>query len=264
MGAEPSATSNPVEPSPFCLEQLDKFSSLKAPPGSQTIKELCPQAQVMDSCRSVEEKPIFHFNFPSNNPDKKNILVFSLIHGDELGAGQVIKYWTERLSGIKNPRNEWRIIPILNPDGLKKKSRLNSKGVDLNRNFPTKDWNDEAHSLWAKLGNNPRRYPGPQASSEPETLCALKHIEEFKPFFISSIHTPLAVLDFDGPELKKKPPFSYLPWRSLGHFPGSLGRYMWFERQVPVLTAEFLSEGPKERSPLDQLQDGIGSLVQWL
>ena len=31
-------------------------------------------------------------------------------------------------------------IPCLNPDGMSKNTRTNSNGVDLNRNFPTKNW----------------------------------------------------------------------------------------------------------------------------
>jgi len=245
-----------------CLQQLGqfkKYSNLNV-----ELSRVCESAKVLESCTSVNGDSIFHFDFPSQNSKKKRILVFSLIHGDELPAGDVARYWVERLSSIENARNEWRVIPVLNPDGVKVKSRLNANGVDLNRNFPTRDWADQAHALWKKLNQNPRRYPGNTASSEPETRCALKHIEDFKPHFVISIHTPLAVLDFDGPRLAKKPSYHYLPWKSLGHFPGSLGRYMWFEREIPVLTAEFLSKPPASSDPLHQLQDIIGSLVTWL
>lgn len=246
----------------FCYSQLSQFK--KYPDLTVSLETVCTQALSLDGCQSVQGNPIFHFDFPSLNESKKRILVFSLIHGDELPAGDVGRYWVERLSTLSNARNEWRVIPVLNPDGLKLKSRLNAKGVDLNRNFPTRDWDEKAHELWKKLNRNPRRYPGDTASSEPETQCALKHIETFNPHFIVSIHTPLAVLDFDGPKLPRKVPYYYLPWRALGHFPGSLGRYMWFEREVPVLTAEFLSQPPKTSEPLHQLQDVIGSLVNWL
>ena len=263
---EKASTDNLPQLSQICMQQL---SSIKTYPGLKgstpsDLKSLCDKAQLLPRCQSVEQQPIFHFDFDSENPLKKKILVFSLIHGDETPAGQVIRYWTERLNQISGARNQWRIIPILNPDGVKKVSRLNSRGVDLNRNFPTQDWDTQAHSAWKKLNENPRRFPGPQANSEPETQCALDHIEDYKPFFVVSIHTPLAVLDFDGPKLNKKLPYGYLPWRSLGHFPGSLGRYLWFERQVPVLTAEFLADAPANEGPLRELQDALGTLVNWL
>jgi hypothetical protein len=133
--------------------------------------------------------------------------------------------------------------------------------VDLNRNFPTKDWEKDAVNYWKKeTKSNPRRFPGEKSGSEPETQCALKHIEDFKPDFIVSIHTPLKVLDYDGPKVRP-PKFDYLPWKNLGHFPGSLGRYMWFERKVPVLTMEMKEDLPSSTTPLMQLQDIIGFLV---
>jgi hypothetical protein len=246
----------------FCKTELSQFKKL--PDLQVDLSKICTQAKILEGCQSVNGDPIFHIDFPSHNEKKKKILVFSLIHGDELPAGEVGRYWLERLSSLENARNEWRVIPILNPDGLKMKSRLNARGVDLNRNFPTRDWGEQAHALWKKLNQNPRRYPGDSSNSEPETQCALKHIEEYKPDLITSVHTPLGVLDFDGPKVNKKLPYNYLPWKSLGHFPGSLGRYMWFERKVPVLTAEFFSQPPQTSEPLSQLQDVIGSLVQWL
>ncbi len=133
--------------------------------------------------------------------------------------------------------------------------------MDLNRNFPTEDWNDKALDFWKKDSkSNPRRFPGNVSASEPETKCALEHLKDFKPDFVVSIHTPLKVLDYDGPKVKP-PKFDYLPWKSLGHYPGSLGRYMWFERKVPVLTMELKDDLPTSNAPWLQLQDVIGVLV---
>ncbi len=239
------------------------FESLRAFPGSLSEKDLklaCEKVVVRDECMSVEKTPLFHYDRVGDAKSPKKILVFSLIHGDETGAGTVGRYWMERLESI-TPRNTWRVVPILNPDGVKLKTRTNAHKVDLNRNFPTRDWDDLAQKYWKLQSSaNPRRFPGDQGGSEPEVKCALGHIQDFTPDFIISIHTPLNVLDFDGPHVQA-PKFDYLPWRSLGHFPGSLGRYMWFERKTPVLTMELKSDLPKNIKPFDQLQDLIGSLV---
>ena len=86
----------------------------------------------------------------------------------------------------------------------------------------------------------------------------MSQIEEFKPDLVISVHTPYAVLDYDGDlSNKKKPPkFGGLPWKSLGTYEGSLGRYLWVERQVPVLTVELKHKtGISEIKAFDELQD---------
>lgn len=241
----------------LCLSGLKQF---KGESDLKFLTQACSQIQVLDGCQSVQKVPIYHYEKKGNHKSKQKILVFSLIHGDEIPAGSVGRFWMERIASIE-PRNSWRIVPVLNPDGLKLKTRTNANKIDINRNFPTKDWVEKAQAFWKRDSNsNPRRFPGNMAASEPETQCAVKHIEDFKPDMIVSIHTPLKVLDFDGPTVKP-PKFDYLPWKSLGHYPGSLGRYMWFERKVPVLTMELKEDLPASNQPLVQLQDIIGFLV---
>lgn len=242
-----------------CVTELKKFPGVS---DDKLLKQACEKVQMDALCVSVEGRPIFHYDKLSKDPNAKRVLVFSLIHGDETPAGTVGRYWMERLEGI-DPRNSWRVVPILNPDGVKLKTRTNANKTDLNRNFPTRDWNELAFSYWKKhTRENPRRFPGNGGGSEPETKCAMKQIEDFKPDFIVSVHTPLKVLDFDGPKMNPPPKFDYLPWRSLGNFPGSLGRYMWFERKTPVLTMELKDSLPPNLGPFEKLQDIIGSLVQ--
>jgi hypothetical protein len=240
------------------------MEALKAFPGkvdAALLQKACDKVQINDTCVSVDGRPIFHYDKISANPGAKKVLVFSLIHGDETHAGTVGRYWMERLESI-DPRNSWRVVPVLNPDGVQAKTRTNANNIDLNRNFPTKDWDQLAKTYWKKqTRENPRRNPGEAGGSEVETKCAMKLLEEFKPDFIVSVHTPLKVLDFDGPKVTF-PKYDYLPWRSLGHFPGSLGRYMWFERQTPVLTTELREDLPASLAPLERLQDVIGSLVK--
>jgi protein MpaA len=224
------------------------------------LKKACEKVTVLEGCTSVQGTKIFHYDRKGSHKSQQKILVFSLIHGDETGAGTLARLWMERLEDI-DPRNSWRVIPMLNPDGVKLKTRTNANKIDLNRNFPTKDWDAKAQDYWIKhTKSNPRRFPGNQAGSEPEINCALKQIDDFKPDFVVSIHTPLKVLDFDGPKVAP-PKFDYLPWRSLGHYPGSMGRYLWSERKTPVLTTELREDLPKTSKPLVDLQDVIGQLV---
>lgn len=241
----------------YCQSSLKIYGQKKS--NDKLLQSACQKVQQLSGCESVQGSPIFHYEKQGQHKSQQKILVFSLIHGDEIPAGMVGRFWMERLESI-DPRNTWRVVPILNPDGVKLKTRTNANHVDVNRNFPTADWAKDAKSYWIKTTNsNPRRNPGEKAASEPETRCAISHIETFQPDFVVSVHTPLKVLDFDGPRVKP-PHFDYLPWKSLGSYPGSLGRYLWLERKTPVLTAELKEDEPPAQS-MEQLQDVIGFLV---
>lgn len=241
-----------------CTQALGRYKGFKE---QADLKELCQKALLKKNCQSVLGKPIYHFDKNGQTDKAKKVLVISLIHGDEIGAGSLGRYWLERLQEIE-PRNTWRIIPVANPDGALKKTRTNASGVDLNRNFPTQDWDSQAETFWKKKSQgSERKFPGVKSASEPEVNCLLDHLHEFNPDFVISIHTPLNVLDFDGPDLKP-PKYDYLPWRRLGNFPGSLGRYLWVEKKIPVLTAELKSDLPQSAIVFDELQDVIGFLVQ--
>ena len=238
--------------------------SLFALPGeisNLTTNKICRNVKHLNKCYSVNNEPIFHGEYLASRPKAKRILVIALIHGDEIESGSVARHWMARLQRI-NSRSTWRIIPVLNPDGLKRKTRTNQNRVDLNRNFPTANWNTQAIEYWKKKKkSNGRHYPGPYPSSEPETTCAINHISDFKPDFIISIHTPYGVLDFDGPKINF-PKFKEYPWVSLGTFPGSLGRYMWTDRQIPVLTVELRnSQFLSKLDRIDVLQDTLGTVA---
>ena len=109
-----------------CTSQFKQF------PGkfeNELLSKVCNKVLVEDSCKSAEGAPIFHYSKKGTEKEAQNILVFSLIHGDETSAGSVVRFWMERLEKIE-PRNNWRVIPILNPDGLKYKTRVNANKVD--------------------------------------------------------------------------------------------------------------------------------------
>lgn len=241
----------------YCFKGMQSF------PGShdkeQTLN-VCKSMKILDSCVSRKGRPIVHYDRESKRDNPEKILVFAVTHGDEVPSGSVARSWMNRLHRI-SPRNRWRIVPMLNPDGYIARTRMNAAGVDINRNYPSTDWDNLALDWWkSKKNSDPRRYPGPRPGSEPETLCSVDHIDDFDPDLIISIHTPLGVLDFDGPRLKF-PQFSNLPWISLGTFPGSLGRYMWHDRNVPVLTIELKNNISQALDKFDRLQDISGQVA---
>jgi len=168
------------------------------------------------------------------------ILLIGGIHGDEHAAIAVVFQWIERLKDDRQRHMVWRVLPCVNPDGAlaQPSTRTNAHKVDLNRNFPSPDWNTRALSDWKReTRSDPRRYPGPRAASEPETRWLMQQIKEFKPDAIVSVHAPLNLLDFDGP---RQPPdkLGFLRLEPIGVYPGSLGNYAGRHLGMPVFTME--------------------------
>jgi hypothetical protein len=168
------------------------------------------------------------------------ILLLGGMHGDELTSSAIVFQWMQWMQGPLAQEFQWNIVPVLNPDGLlaPQPQRVNANGVDLNRNFPTPGWQQEAPRYWATATkSDPRRYPGSAPLSEPESRWVHEEMERFRPSVIISVHAPFGVLDFDGPV---KPPYRFgrLIFNRVGVYPGSLGNYSGLHKNVPVITIE--------------------------
>jgi len=173
------------------------------------------------------------------------IMIMGGIHGDEYSSISIMFKWMDLLAGQQGSEFHWRFMPLANPDGLLagNATRQNANGVDLNRNFPSGDWERTALESWRQTtGSNPRRFPGHSPASEPETQWILEQIEEFKPVVIVSVHAPHALLDFDGP-VEAPHKIGHLHLHQLGVYPGSLGNYGGFDLGIPVITLELPSAG---------------------
>ncbi len=186
--------------------------------------------------------PILVREIPAATPRQEpvRVLLIGGMHGDELTSASIVFQWL-RMIPVSAARDfHWSVAPVVNPDGLlaAKPQRVNAKGVDLNRNFPTPGWRKDAPYYWAKrTGKDPRRYPGPSPLSEPESQWLMGEMERFRPHVIVSVHAPYGVLDLDGPAT---PPtrFGRLWFSRVGVFPGSLGNYSGMHKKVPVITIE--------------------------
>ena len=192
------------------------------------------------------------------------VLVIGGIHGDEFSSVSVLFKWMDILNEHHSGMFNWRFIPVSNPDGLlrKKSQRQNANGVDLNRNFPTADWDGVAAEHWKNRGRkHPRRYPGESANSEPETQWLVNQIQDFQPDVIVSMHAPYHLVDYDGPP-KAPDQLGSLYLRRLGVFPGSLGNYAGVDLNLPIVTVELASAGsmPSRREISNMWRD----LVRWL
>ena len=176
----------------------------------------------------------------SNDKEPVRILLLGGIHGDELTSSAIVFKWMQWMQRPAAQDFYWDVVPVVNPDGLlaPKQQRVNANGVDLNRNFPTPGWQNDAPRYWARATHSdPRRFPGTAPLSEPETRWINEEMQRFKPQVIISVHAPFGVLDFDGPV---KPPtrFGRLNFTRVGVYPGSLGNYSGMHKNVPVITIE--------------------------
>ena len=192
------------------------------------------------------------------------ILIIGGIHGDELAAASLVFRWMRWIDEGDARQYHWRVIPVANPDGLlaTPPQRTNANGVDLNRNFPTPDWSEDAHAYWHnKTRKDPRRFPGKQANSEIETRWLNAQIEDFKPDVIVATHAPYGLLDYDGPARQPRR-FGHLNLNRLGVYPGSLGNYGGVHKKLPVITIEL----PNANSlpPLKEQREIWDDMQTWL
>lgn len=173
---------------------------------------------------------------------RRRVLVVGGLHGDELSSVSLVLHWIAWAPAASHDL-EWRFVPLMNPDGAlrKRPTRVNARGVDLNRNFPTTGWERQAHRHWSdQHGRDPRRYPGPAPLSEPESRWLHGQMESWQPDLIVSVHAPYGVLDFDGPS-RAPDRLGRLQLSQIGIFPGSLGNYGGLQNGVPVVTIELPS-----------------------
>ena len=209
-------------------------------------RPLCQDAQLVSSGSvSRQGRPLFwrdvlpapSVSAPPGAPLR--VLVVGAMHGDELTSASLALHWIGLAEKARQPVH-WRFIPVLNPDGLlaRRPTRVNARGVDLNRNFNTPGWERDAPYYWEKrTRKDPRRWPGPTPLSEPESRFLHEQMAQFRPQLVVSIHAPYGVLDFDGPH---EPPLrlGHLRLDQVGVFPGSLGHYGGVQQGMPVVTIE--------------------------
>ena len=98
------------------------------------------------------------------------VLAIGCIHGDECAGIEAVERSTR---GCPPYGDGLVVVPNLNPDGLAQGTRLNGRGVDLNRNFA---------SSWRPIGvpGDPE-HSGPAPFSEAETRIARRLIRRLRP-----------------------------------------------------------------------------------
>jgi murein peptide amidase A len=162
------------------------------------------------------------------------VLVVGCIHGTEC-AGQEIR----PVAGCPAPDADIHKIGNLNPDGLALRTRLNGRGVDLNRNFP---------AGWRPIGRRGSpQYSGPRPFSEPETRIAARFIRWLRPevtIWFHQYHASRPLVRAWGPSVPDARRFARLagiPFRRLPWLAGTAPH--WQNKRFPG-TASFVVELP--------------------
>lgn len=181
----------------------------------------------------------------SNNP----ILVVGVVHGDEPQGEDLINRY------LAANESDMLFIPSLNPDGKQLGRRTNSNGVDINRNFPTKNW---------ELTEKDNYFGGESPASEIETKFLINVIEEYKPKLILTLHTPYKIVNYDGPAKEVSEKISeiinYPVEESIGYpTPGSFGTYAGVEKNIPTITLEM-----DEEEDINSLYPKVKKIFEYL
>ncbi|MCH8969792.1 MAG: DUF2817 domain-containing protein [Planctomycetes bacterium] len=209
---------------------------------------------------SAEGRPIHAYELENESPA---ILIVGGMHGDEpqsaFVADRIVELLQTRIGDMMH--EHLIVVPQLNPDGLERGSRKNSREVDINRNFPTANWSqnepDDAY------------YGGPSAGSEPETQLILELIRRHGPRRILTVHCidgERQCVNFDGPAEALARAMAkengYEVRSDIGHAtPGSLGTWAGYERQIPTVTLELPADETDEKCWQDN-RDAVMSFIQ--
>jgi predicted deacylase len=185
----------------------------------------------------VQGKDIKMYSFGGAGPV---VLIIGGIHGNEQTSVDVASGLVELLRAEPQLACGRRvsIIPNSNPDGYAAASRHNARKIDVNRNFPAKNFKPQKAGVFRGGGVSPL--------SEPESVAILRAIDSLRPGLIISIHSidrGRECNNWDGPgeafarimsEHNRYPAVATIGYPT----PGSLGSYAGIDRQFPMVTLE--------------------------
>lgn len=172
------------------------------------------------------------------NKDHNGILIVGVVHGDEPQGEYLISQYLKH-----NPNSKHMFIPCLNPDGMQLNTRTNANRVDINRNFPTKNWGQNCGDNATCDDDSTAYFGGKSPASEIETQFLIDTIEKYHPKLVLTLHTPYKTVNYDGPAKQIAQMIAdiikYPVEESIGYpTPGSFGTWAGVERNIPAITLE--------------------------
>jgi murein peptide amidase A len=186
---------------------------------------------------SVQGRPILAASFGSG---ERRVLVVGGVHGSEFGSdvAEAFAAWLGANPAAVPPGTRVDIVACANPDGRAAGKKGNAHAVNLNGNFPTRNWKRQEYLTTTA---------GPRAGSEPETQALMSMLGAGY-VRVVSLHSQGGLIDYDGPNGRalatSVASASGLPIKKLGPasvYAGSLGTYVPERLGIPVLTFELAS-----------------------
>jgi len=184
--------------------------------------------------RSAEGRRVFAYRVGDRSA-RRTAVVMSTMHGDERDTVDIVTALRDRppVRGL----DLW-LVPVYNRDGYAAHSRYNSRGVDLNRNFPV-EWVEQPAS-------------GERPASERETRIFMRFLHRVDPDRLVSFHQPLDGVDTSH---RKSPAFLRrlgeqlnLPLKRMDCDGGCHGTMtQWFNRRHDgfAVTVELSADPPR-------------------
>ena len=166
----------------------------------------------------------------------RKVLVVGCIHGNEC-AGSAVVHALRRT----RPKADLWLVPTVNPDGRRLRVRVNGRGVDLNRNFPS-EWRRRGRP-WHPL------YAGSRPWSERESRIVRRLVHRVRPDVTIWYHQPQKVVRAWGASVPEARRFARLAgerFRAIRWPNGTAAN--WQNHRFPGTTSFVVELGPGSMS----------------
>lgn len=171
---------------PFTIEVLaglqSNYGISTAVPWKYSSRTICHTVSTIGV--SLRGRPINAYTFGEGG---STTLFVGGLHGNEPSSSLLMQDWVNELEAnySRLPANtRVVVVPSINPDGIAANTRNNARNVNLNRNFPTNNWQSNINDT----NGNVQGGGGLSPLSEPETQALATLSLSLRPRLMLSYH----------------------------------------------------------------------------